>query len=56
MDNLVKIGLEKILSFAGKGGFNKGYDPYDGLLSPFSKINIPLYRLFFPTDFVKEDR
>ena len=46
MDNLVKIGLEKILSFAEREGY-KGYDPYDGLLSPFSKINIPLYRLFF---------
>jgi hypothetical protein len=45
------MSLDRILSFAERENY-KGYDPYDGLLSPLSRINLPIYRLLFQ-QFVK---
>ncbi len=39
-----KVG--KIIFYVEKEHY-KGFDPYDGLLSPLSRLNIPLYRLIF---------
>lgn len=38
--------IRKILNYIEEEDY-KGYDPYDGLLSPFSRLNIPIYRLLF---------
>ncbi|MEO0139013.1 MAG: hypothetical protein ABIL16_04770 [candidate division WOR-3 bacterium] len=43
--------IKRILAYIEKENY-KGYDPYDGLLSPFSRLSIPLYRLLFQ-QFVK---
>lgn len=38
--------LDRILSYAEGEGW-RGYDPYDGLLSPLGRLPVPLYRLLF---------
>lgn len=38
--------LGRVLSYAAGEGW-KGYDPYDGLLSPLGNLPLPLYRLLF---------
>ncbi len=43
---MIDINLERILKFAEKENY-MGYDPYDGLLSPFSRLDLPIYRLLF---------
>ncbi len=45
-ENRLKECLRKVLSYAEREGW-RGYDPYDGLLSPFGNLPIPLYRLLF---------
>ncbi len=38
--------LKRVLKYA-EGEEWRGYDPYDGLLSPFGNLPLPLYRLVF---------
>jgi len=45
-EDRLKACLNRILNYAEGEGW-KGFDPYDGLLSPLSRLPIPIYKLLF---------